>query len=141
MKNSFFLLFGTVVIFGCTSNKKLSYSNKDGFTISESGLQYKILKTGTGEYSDEGDEVLIYETTSYKNGTVIYSNEGTGNPIKVKIGANQATKGMDEGIRNMQEGEARMLILPPHLSRRKSYPPNLSADSTLMIKVILDKIL
>ena len=103
MKISPILLFVTVFIFGCTSNKNLLYSNKDGFIISESGLQYQILKTGEGKYSDKGDEVLIYETTSYRNGTIIYSNEGSGNPIKVKIWANQATKGMDDGIRKMQE--------------------------------------
>jgi hypothetical protein len=41
----------------------------------------------------------------------------------------------------MQVGEVREIIAPPHLVKRKSYPPNVSPDSTLVIKLILHEIL
>lgn len=88
-----------------------------------------------------GKEVLIRETSSYLDGTVLYSNETSGSPVKVLIGGNQATLAVDEGLRGMKEGEIRMLIAKPELVRRKSYPPNVSPDSSLTIKIILDKIL
>lgn len=106
-----------------------------------SGLQYTILKKGKGIRAKTGDEVLIYETTSYRNGTVLYSNYNSTSPVKVLIGGNQATEAVDEGLRNMQEGEVRELIAPPFLVKRKDYPPNVSPDSTLVIKIKLDKIL
>ena len=84
---------------------------------------------------------MIRETTSYLNGTVLYSNENSGTPVKVLIGGNQATNAVDEGLRGMQEGEIRQLIAPPNLVRRKSYPSNVSPDSSLTIKIILHKIL
>ncbi len=110
------------------------------YVTTPSGLKYKILQTGKGEPAKEGNEVFIFETTSYLNGTVLYSNENTGRPIPVLIGGNQATKGVDEGLRGMRVGEIREIITPPHLVIRKSYPPNVSPDSTLVIKLILHKI-
>lgn len=87
-----------------------------------------------------GDEVLIYETTTYRNGTVLYSNYGSKSPVKVLIGGNQATQAVDEGLRGMRTGEVRELTAKPHLVKRKAYPSNVSPDSTLVIKVKLDSI-
>lgn len=108
---------------------------------SESGLQYEILQKGKGLQAKAGDQILLYETTSYRDGTVLYSNENSGKPVKVLIGANQATDAVDEGLRGMKTGEIRRIIAPPHLVKRKSYPPNVSPDSTLVIKMILHQIL
>jgi FKBP-type peptidyl-prolyl cis-trans isomerase len=106
-----------------------------------SGLQYRIVQKGFGAAAKAGDEVLIYETTSYRNGTVLYSNYDSTSPVRVLIGGNQATKAVDEGLRGMREGEIRELTCPPHLVKRKGYPPNVSPDSTLVIKMRLDRIL
>lgn len=108
---------------------------------SKSGLSYTILKKGDGPAAKSGDEVLIYETTSYRNGTVLYSNYDSTSPVKVLIGGNQATAAVDEGLRGMRTGEIRELVAPPHLVKRKGYPANVSPDSTLVIKIRLDKII
>jgi FKBP-type peptidyl-prolyl cis-trans isomerase len=106
----------------------------------KSGLQYLVLKKGKGKIAKTGDEILLFETTRYKNGTVLYSNENSKSPVKVKIGANQATDAVDEALRGMKAGEIREIIAPPYLVRRKSYPPNISPDSTLVIKLHVHKI-
>lgn len=107
----------------------------------ESGLVYTTLQEGNGPAAKAGDEVLIYETTSYRNGTVLYSNYDSTSPVKVLIGGNQATAAVDEGLRGMRTGEIRELIAPPHLVKRKGYPANVSPDSTLVIKIRLDRII
>lgn len=104
-----------------------------------SGLKYTILKPGRGIPAKEGDEVLFYETTTYLDGSLLYTNEG-GSPAKVLIGGNQATQGVDEGLRGMQVGEIRRLILTPELAKRTEYPENISPDSSIVVKIILDKI-
>jgi FKBP-type peptidyl-prolyl cis-trans isomerase len=101
----------------------------------ETGLQYVILKKGKGDKAEIGDEILLYETTSYRNGTVLYSNENSGNPIKIKIGAGQVTNAVDEGLQGMRPREIRKLIAPPDLVKRTFYPENVSPDSTLVIKL------
>ena len=115
-----------------------SCSNK--IVSTKSGLKYRIIEKGTGIKAKAGDEVFIYETTSYRNGTILYSNYNSTSPVKVLIGGNQATEAVDEGLRGMQAGEVRELIAPPNLVKRKNYPDNVSPDSTLVIKIRLDRI-
>jgi FKBP-type peptidyl-prolyl cis-trans isomerase len=110
----------------CTPPQKAK-SIHDDYITTETGLKYKIIQKGTGAQAKVDQEVLIRETTTYLDGTVLYSNESS-NPIKVLIGGNQATNAVDEGLRGMQVGEIRQLIAPPNLVRRKSYPPNVSPD-------------
>lgn len=108
---------------------------------SPSGLQYTILKKGNGPKAKTGQEILLFETTSYRTGQVLYSNENTATPVKVLIGGNQATKAVDEALLGMQEGEIKQIIAPPYLVKRKEYPSNVHSDSALVIKMILHKIL
>lgn len=136
----FTIVFSLYFICSCSGAHKNTKS-VDGFTTTASGLKYKILQKGSGAAAQVGQEVLIRETTSYLNGTVLYSNETSGSPVKVLIGGNQATTAVDEGLRGMQVGEVRQLIAGPELVRRKFYPPNVSPDSALTIKIILHKIL
>jgi FKBP-type peptidyl-prolyl cis-trans isomerase len=127
----------------CSNQSKLTKSSRDGndFVTTETGLKYKIIQRGAGQKAKVGKEVLLRETTSYLDGTILYSNENSNDPVKVLIGGNQATKAVDEGLRGMQEGEIRQLIASPNLVTRKSYPSNVSPDSSLTIKLILIKIL
>lgn len=106
-----------------------------------SGLQYTKLRSGKGPKAKAGQEILLFETTSYRNGTVLYSNEHTTSPVKVLIGGNQATQAVDEALRGMRAGEVKQIVAPPHLVKRTGYPPNVHPDSALVIKLILDKIL
>ncbi len=115
-------------------------SCSDSIVSTKSGLQYRILEKGSGIKAKVGDEVFIYETTSYRNGTVLYSNYHSKSPVKVLIGGNQATAAVDEGLRGMRVGEIRELTAPHFLVKRKGYPPNVSPDSTLVIKMKLDRI-
>ncbi len=136
MKLQHLLILATLL--SCAQPKKSE--SADEYITTSSGLKYKILVAGTGEPAKAGDEILLRETTSYRDGTVLYSNEN-GSPVEVLIGGNQATEAVDEGLRCMQVGETRVIIAPPHLVKRTGYPPNVSPDSTLVIRMILDDIL
>jgi FKBP-type peptidyl-prolyl cis-trans isomerase len=131
----------TIAITLISCNNQTKSTSGDNFIVTPSGLKYKIIQKGNGVPAKEGNEVLIFETTSYRDGTVLYSNENSNSSVKVLIGGNQATDGVDEGLRGMQVGEIRELIAPPNLVKRKFYPPNVSPDSTLVIKLILQEIL
>ena len=131
MKFSKILILLCLIIVGC---------NKE-FIKTNTGLQYKIIKKGEGKKVKNGDEILLYETTSYRDGTILYSNENSGNPIKIKVGAGQVTLAVDEGLKEMKTGEIKKIIAPPNLVKRTFYPKNVSPDSTLVIKLILHKIL
>lgn len=134
MKLTYLLL--TISVLSCGTR-----GESDGYVVTASGLQYRTLQKGSGEPAKAGDEILLFETTTYRDGTVLYTNEGTGSPVKVLIGGHQATEAVDEGLRGMQVGEIRELVASPNLVKRTSYPPNVSPDSTLVIRMILHKIL
>lgn len=134
-------IFIFFLVTGISCRQATPATSEEGYITTASGLAYKILQPGSGTSAKAGDEVLIFETTTYRDGTVLYSNENTDTPVQVLIGGNQATEGVDEGLRGMQPGEIRELIAPPYLVKRTSYPPNVHPDSTLVIKIILYKIL
>ncbi len=136
VKNIISLIFLALVMFHCTSSKLES-----DLIATNSGLRYEIIKPGTGPIAKEGDEVLIEESTTYLGGTLIFSTDRTGGPLKVKIGGNQVIDGLDEGLRGMKQAEVRRLIVPPSLSKRSQYPSNVHPDSTLLYVVELVKIL
>lgn len=101
-----------------------------------SGLRYDVLATGNGPVAARGQRVSIHETTTLRNGTVIYTSRG-GSPITFQLGANQVIAGVEEGVTGMRVGERRLLVVPPSLSKRTSYPANTPPDSTLHIDVEL----
>ena len=141
-----FLIFTILMINGlvsCKEKKDEIYEENgvEAYVKTESGLKYKILREGNGIKASNGDFVLLFETTSYRDGTELYSNENSGNPIKVQLGANQVTKGVEEGLTGMKSGEIRQLIVPNYLAKREIYPDNVSPDSTLVIKLIVEKVI
>lgn len=104
-----------------------------------SGLRYRVVAPGAGAVSQPGQHVSIHETTALASGAVLYSSRG-GDPITFLLGDNQVIAGVEEGTTGMRVGERRLLVVPPALSRRTSYPPNTPPDSTLHIDVELVQI-
>ena len=124
-------LFATAILFcafSCTTEK---------FVQSDSGLKYMVLKKGQGEIAKVGNEVLIHETMSYPNDSLLFSSYNLSSPIKFLIGANQVIDGIDEGVKGMKKGEMRKLIVPPSLSKRIGNQTFPHPDSTLIYTVEL----
>lgn len=127
----FALFFPLSISLGCRD------ANSKEVTLA-SGLRYEILKPGSGIKAKEGDEVIIHENMTYPDGTELFSTKDRGvNLPKFVLGSNQVIQGVDEGIRGMQVGEIRKLIVPPALSKREVYPDILSPDSTLVYTIQL----
>ncbi|MEM6719297.1 MAG: serine hydrolase [Bacteroidota bacterium] len=110
------------------------------YTKTKSGLHYKIIQQGTGEKAMLGDTVSLFETTSYRDGTVLYSNENASAPIQIILGEHMVIQAVEEGLRGMRSGEIKKIIAPPHLVKREIYPKNVSPDSTLVIKLRVQQI-
>ena len=104
-----------------------------------SGLVYEVIETGSGPVAKAGDMALIHETTQLADGTMITDTWALNHPIRFLLGGNQVIDGMDEAVTGMRVGERRKLIVPPHLSKRASYPENglFGPQDTLYYNVIL----
>jgi FKBP-type peptidyl-prolyl cis-trans isomerase len=113
-----------------------------GKTITtKSGLQYEVVAEGHGQPAKTGASVRVHETTTLKDGTLIYSTRRNGKPLKFLLGGNQVIAGVDEGVRGMRVGERRKLVVPPSLSKRSSYPANTPPEATLYYDIELVEII
>lgn len=116
-------------------------TTQNDYTQTPSGLKYKILREGSGEPVKAGQEILLHEIMSYSNDSLLFDSRKLPNPIKVLVGANQAIKGIDEGLPGMKKGEIKKLIVPPALSKRTGVHTFPHPDSTLIYEIELIDIL
>jgi FKBP-type peptidyl-prolyl cis-trans isomerase len=127
----------SLLLSGFLAAMLLGCSARSGLIVTSSGLGIRVLSPGSGPVAAAGQSVTIHEITTLTNGTVIFSSRERNTPITFLLGGNQVISGVDEGVTGMRVGERRLLIVPPSLSHRSSYPPNTPPDSILHIEVEL----
>ncbi|MDD7886945.1 FKBP-type peptidyl-prolyl cis-trans isomerase [Flavivirga sp. 57AJ16] len=128
------------VLIVLTLNNCKSYKESN-YMQTSSGLQYRILKKGTGKKAVKGQKVLVHETMSYRNDSLLFDSRTLPDPVWIKIGASQAIDGVDEALVGMKIGEIKKLIVPPKLSKRSGEHKFPHPDSILVYKVELIDIL
>jgi FKBP-type peptidyl-prolyl cis-trans isomerase len=87
---------------------------KEGVKETESGLQYQILRAGSGKSPRPGQKVTVHYTGKLIDGTVFDSSEERGEPIT--FGVNQVIAGWTEALQLMQEGDRWRLFIPYNLA-------------------------
>mgnify|MGYP000394341983 CR=1 FL=1 len=113
-------------------------SNKleDGVKTTPSGLQYKVLTTGTGSaHPNQSDKVKVHYHGTLTDGTVFDSSVARGEPIS--FGLNQVIKGWTEGLQLMVVGEKTRLFIPSDLGYGNRASGPIPAGSTLIFDVEL----
>ena len=114
---------------------------EDGMELTKTGLKYKDIVIGSGEFPEAGSKVVVHYTGTLEDGTKFDSSIDRGKPFEFTIGVGQVIKGWDEGVMSMKAGGKRQLIIPPGLAygergAGKVIPPN----STLIFDVELIEI-
>ena len=105
-----------------------------------SGLRIDDIQVGEGTPARRGDEVTIHYTIWLADGTQIDTSIGL-RPFEFPVGQRIVIQGLDQGIRGMQVGGDRRLVLPPSLGYgERGYPPVVPANATLVLRVRLLKI-
>lgn len=89
------------------------------WTKTESGLQYRDAKAGTGEEAKKGQTAVVHYTgwlwENGAKGSKFDSSKDGGRPFDFPIGGGRVIKGWDEGVAGMKVGGKRELIIPPSL--------------------------
>ena len=78
-----------------------------------SGLQYQVLKEGTGKKPKATDQVRCHYEGMLVDGTLFDSSVQRGEPAV--FGLNQVIKGWTEGVQLMQEGAKYRFYIPYQL--------------------------
>ena len=104
----------------------------------ESGLEYIIVKEGTGDFPKAGDQVFVHYTGYLIEGKIFDSSVERGQPLPFPLGTGRVIKGWDEGVALLQTGGKARLIIPPDLAYgEKGYPGLIPANATLTFDVEL----
>ena len=108
---------------------------KDGVVTLPSGLQYKILKEGTGPKPTAADTVNCNYRGTLINGTEFDASEKHGGPASFPVG--RVIKGWTEALQLMPVGSKWQLFIPPDLAYGDAAPPEIGPGSTLIFEVEL----
>lgn len=112
-----------------------SNKNNPGVITTESGLQYIVLKEGTGKKPKPDDIVKIHVIGKYLNGKE-FDNTYNRSPVTIQL--SQQVSGWREALTNMHEGSKWRIFLPPHLGwGEMGAPPTIPPNATLIFEIEL----
>lgn len=114
-------------------------AKKPGVVTTASGLQYQVIKQGTGKRPTATSKVTVHYEGKLIDGTVFDSSIKRGEPLA--FGLSQVIPGWTEGLQLMKEGAHYRFFIPAKLGygeagAGEAIPPN----STLIFDVILIKV-
>ena len=108
---------------------------REGVIVTESGLQYEVLKMGKGKKPAATDKVKVHYHGTLIDGTVFDSSVERGEPIV--FGLNQVIAGWTEGVQLMPVGSKFKFYIPQNLVYGERAAGSIPPYSTLIFEVEL----
>ena len=109
---------------------------KDGVIVLDSGLQYKVLREGTGRSPSATDRVKTNYRGTLVDGTEFDSSYKRGQPAEFPV--NRVIPGWTEALQLMKEGAKWELYIPPNLAYgTRGSPPRIPPNSALVFDIEL----
>jgi FKBP-type peptidyl-prolyl cis-trans isomerase FklB len=107
----------------------------EGVKALPSGLQYKVIKKGTGKTPSAADKVKTHYRGTLIDGTEFDSSHKRGKPAE--FGVTAVIKGWTEALQLMKEGAKWELYIPANLAYGERARPSIPANSTLIFEIEL----
>ena len=108
---------------------------KQGVTTTASGLQYRVVKPGSGASPKPTDEVTVNYRGTLLDGTEFDSSYKRGQPASFPV--NGVIPGWQEALVLMKPGAKWELFIPPKLAYDMASPPSIPPASLLKFEVEL----
>jgi FKBP-type peptidyl-prolyl cis-trans isomerase FklB len=111
-------------------------AKKEGVKTTASGLQYKVIKSGTGKTPKLTDTVKVHYHGTLIDGTVFDSSVKRGEPITFPVTG--VIPGWTEALQLMKEGDKWQLVIPSKLAYgEQGAGGDIGPNSTLIFDVEL----
>ena len=116
-------------------------ATKEGVTTLPSGLQYKVLKEGTGVKPTATDEAEVMYHGTLIDGTVFDSAKERGEPVTFPV--NRVIPGFSEALQLMGEGAVWVIYVPAELGYGENPDPRsgIKPNSVLIFELELQKVI
>ncbi len=109
---------------------------KEGVKTLASGLQYKVLRAGSGKPPKASDTVTTHYRGTLLDGAVFDSSYDRGEPATFRVG--EVIPGWREALQLMQPGAKWQLFVPAKLAYgERGAPPDIGPNATLIFEVEL----
>jgi peptidylprolyl isomerase/FKBP-type peptidyl-prolyl cis-trans isomerase FklB len=109
---------------------------KEGVIVTDSGLQYQIIKQGEGEKAKLTDQVKVEYVGTLIDGTEFDSTVKRGEPAVFQV--NQVIKGWGEALQLMNAGTKLHLVIPSELAYGENgAAPKIEPNAVLVFDVEL----
>ncbi len=108
---------------------------KEGVKVLPSGLQYKVIKEGTGQTPTADDKVKTHYRGTLIDGTEFDSSYKRNQPAE--FGVKGVIKGWTEALQLMKEGAKWELYIPAELAYGERGRPGIPANSVLIFEIEL----
>ncbi len=120
-----------------TENFLSENAKRSEVNVTESGLQYEIVVSGSGKTPNATSTVLTHYSGRFIDGTEFDGTTGKG-PISFPV--NGVIKGWTEALLLMQEGDKWRLYIPPELAYGQRGIGPIPPNSTLIFDIELIKV-
>ncbi|MBI2823171.1 MAG: FKBP-type peptidyl-prolyl cis-trans isomerase [Planctomycetia bacterium] len=111
-------------------------AKKQGVKTTKSGLQYKVVKDGTGPVPKPTDTVKTHYRGTLLDGSQFDSSYDRGEPATFPV--NKVIPGWTEALQLMKVGSKWQLFIPAELAYGpRGYPPDIGPNSTLVFDIEL----
>ena len=111
-------------------------AKKPGVILLPSGLQYKVLASGTGKTPASNDVVKAHYKGTLTDGTEFDSSYTRGQPFVSP--ANRVIAGWTEALTKMKVGDKWQLFIPPNLGYgERGAPPKIGPNAVLIFEMEL----
>ena len=92
-------------------------AKRKGVVVLPSGVQYEVLRPGSGKQPKPEDTVVIRYKGMLTNGVVFDSTDEGGEPMRLRMDA-IVVPGLREALRLMKEGDKWRVVIPPSMGFR-----------------------
>lgn len=110
-------------------------ATNEGIVVRPSGLQYQVLREGTGPTPGPADTVEVQYRGTLIDGTEFDSSYSRGKPLTFQ--ANRVIRGWAEALQLMKAGAKWTIFIPPDLAYGNRQTGKIEPNSTLIFEVEL----
>ncbi len=111
---------------------------KEGWKELESGLQYKVIKGGTGKSPATNDTILVHYRGTFIDGSEFDSSYNRGEPIELAV--NRVIPGWQEALQLMKVGGKLQIAVPSDLAYGQRGSDIIGPNSVLLFDIELIEI-